>query len=272
MPINPSKSINSTILVSITHNWYTSSLNEYTPKNILDTLAAKTLAEGNYLWGIALHPYGADLPVADYWNNDTKNKGESKGMNGTLLTSKITYTNLEVLQLYLEQEGKLCNGQIRPVHITEGGVCGPTNNADGEILQAAGIAYAYYKSSQLSCIKSLQYYRFRDHPAETAAGLYTGIMYADGVTLKKGYYILKYIDSTDSYIDDIMCEELSALGLGPNGCIGQIHWTFLDQPQGYGFGRSTWQELMTIFPSQFDWSQHWDESLIWPETARREIV
>lgn len=253
-----------TPLVSITHNWTTSlEQREYCPKNILDYMASKSLKEGNYNWGIALHPYGASLPNPLYWRNDLSNQGEARGINGSLNTGKITFTNIETLQLYLEQPTKLCNGKIRDVHITEGGVCGPTDDSYdglGEEYQAAGIAYAYYKVSQLSCIKSYQYYRLKDHWAETAAGLYTGILggYYDDINdtvKKKGYYVWKYIDTEYSFAV-------------ANDFIKYMTWSLGGTSYGYGLhGVTDWQGLMTILPSKFDWTTHWDVDKIITRTG-----
>lgn len=253
-------------LVPLTHFWMASgSPNDYKPKEIFDFLSLKTKKEGNYNWGLAIHPYGADLTVVDFWNNDI-----GKGVSGSLNTEKITWTNLEVLQLYLEQPIKLCNGNVRDVYVTEGGVTSSDSRkndaqyAKTKNQQAAGIAYAYYKSTQLSCIKALNYWRLCDHQVE---GAYFGLMTEDGI-YKPSYYVWKYIDTqytwtvTDPYLEYIVWSDYE------NGVL---------KSYGYGLGTTEvgpldfeWRYAMGIRKSNFDWNAHWDESKIVVRQADEE--
>ncbi len=219
----------------------------YQSKDILDIISSKTRREGNYNWGIAAHPYGFNLRIPNFWSNDINY------VNGSLNTAAITWTNLEVLQLYLEQETKLCNGKVRDVYITEGGISacpkGEQLTDAAKRQQAAGVAYAYYKSTQLSCIKALIYYRLIDN---TDDGGHFGLLSTDE-QIKPAYEVYRFIDTqysfeiTNQYYDCIKWVKME------NGTLHTYPETF---------GEPSYQNLMCICPSKFDWTTHWDESLI----------
>lgn len=242
-------------LVPITH-WWTSNGggSDYNPKDIVDALCLMTRKRGNYNWGLAIHPYGCVLSAPSFWNSDLT---PSYGINGTFETKQITYMNLEVLQLYLEQDIKRCNGEVRDVYVTEGGVSS-SNTVDGVMTgndkreQAAGIAYAYYKCTQLPCIKALNYYKLIDSPEENA---YFGLMspYPNPVP-KPSYYVYKDIDTENTWN-------------ATEPYLPQIQWTILENgssvSHGYGIDVGfSWHDAMNIVKSEFDWDVHWDISKI----------
>lgn len=244
------------ILVSLTHAWQ-SKIEEYSPKGILDYMTIKTLNEGNYDYGFAIHPYGINLASPTFWSTDIS----SDGMTGSLNTSCITWSNLEVIQLYLEQSSKRYNGEVRSVYLTEGGVSSSKENS-GETFeltknqQSAGIAYIYYKCTQLSCIKALIYYRLVDNPEESANfGLYT----QDATIQKPSYMVYKYIDTQYSF-------EVSKQYLK------YITWSVSDGWSTISYGEecgnvSSYFDTMALFRSKFNWESHWDETKIMIRTV-----
>lgn len=250
-----------TALVSFTQWWNSSGgIYDYHPKDIFDYLSAKTKREGNYEWGLVAHPHGYCSGSDGFWNKDI-----ASGVTGALNTPRITWTNLEVLQLYLEQPTKLCFGKVRDVYLTEGGISSnsraeQTSYTDHQ--QAAGIAYAYYKATQLSCIKAMNYYRLQDHPLEVTWGDYFfGLRTTTGVA-KSAYYVYKFIDTQYTF-------EVS------KPYLQYITWTKSENgslvPYGEKMGNVfTYQDTMPLLVSLFDWSTHWDESkIIVRETDQR---
>ena len=239
------------VYVSITHYWQTRG-EEYSPKEILDYLTIKTNKQGNYDYGITIHPYGVNLKNPEFWKGDL-----AKGVNGALNTPYITWTNLEVIQLYLEQPSKLYNGKVRSVYITEGGVA---SNSSGDLKektkmqQAAGVAYLYYKATQLSCVKAVSYYRLLDNPGD---GAYFGLLNGNWQQ-KPAYKVWKYIDTQYSF--DVS-----------NDYLQYIEWTTTDGmstiPHGVEFDVETFKDTMKMVESRFNWDEHWDEDLI----IRRQI-
>ena len=239
------------VLVSFTHDWAKTKY-EYTPKAIIDYMTNKTNRQGNYDYGFAMHPYGFTLSNPAFWQGDTS----AGGMNGSLNTSAITWSNLEVLQLYLEQPSKLCNGEIRSVYLTEGGVASATQGKPQYELtknqQAAGVAYAYYKASHLSCIKALIYYRLVDHPGD---GTYFGLVCdPEGLIKKQSYYVYKYIDTQYSFEASYPYLKYVTWSVS-NG------WGTISYGQDVGNVRS-FKDTMALFPSRFDWNTNWNEELI----------
>lgn len=249
------------VLISVTHHW-SSRGEEYAPKDIIDYMTRKTLAQGNYDYGLAIHPYGKILSSPTFWASDVN----VDGLNGSLNTSAITWTNLEVMQLYLEQSSKLYNGQIRDVYLTEGGVAstssGLSQNQTSKNQQAAGVAYAYYKASQLSCIKAFIYYRLVDHHGDgTFFGLVSDF---EGVNKKPAYTLFKYIDTQYSF-------EVS------RPYLDLISWTttsgWQSTSHGTAFGDvNDYKDTMALVPSRFDWNLHWNETLIICRHITEEFV
>ncbi len=240
------------VLVSITNRWnQTEGYGYYAPKNILDLLSVKTLQEGNYNWGIAAHPYGVALSNPGFWAGD-----KNSGMTGALTTSNISWSNLELMQLYLEQPVKLCNGTVRSVYVTEGGVSSSSADDSGMFekskrQQAAGVAYAYYKCSQLSCVKALNYYRLIDSTGESA---YFGLIVKDMSVKKPAYYVYKYIDTQFSF--DVSEEYLE-----------YIEWSEFVGGRLVTYGKNMgniheWRDVMPLYKSRFDWNSNWNEDLI----------
>lgn len=239
------------VFLPITHMW-TNKFEEYYPKDILDNLTIKTKLEGDYDYGFALHPYGYNLLDPEFWKGDTS----TSSMNGSLNTGAITWSNLEVMQLYLEQPSKLYNGQVRSVLLTEGGVASSSIN-DKDMFektknqQAAGIAYLYYKSTQLSCVKALIYYRLIDNSGD---GAYFGLIGENGRNKKPAYTVYKYIDTQFSF--DVSAPYLK-----------YIEWSVTIGGKVYSFGQeignvNSYYDTMALFNSRFDWSTHWNEDLI----------
>lgn len=232
------------VLASITHHWCSKG-GEYAPKDILDSMTKKTIRQGNYDYGFAVHPYGADLQLPNFWAVDPY----YWEMSGNLNTSKITWSNLEVLQLYLEQPSKLCNGEIRSVYLTEGGVSsGSATDSVAQQQQCAGIAYAYYKASQLSCVKAFIYFRLIDNRRD---GTQFGLIRSDGI-LKESYNLYKFIDT--QYTDQVAAPYLRL-----------ISWNSKENGQSIPHGQDignvqSYFDTMALFKSQFDWASHWDES------------
>ena len=242
---------NSKVLISLTNHW-ASAYNEYAPKQMIDYLTLKTLNQGNYDYGLAAHPYGSNLGIPNFWSNDVSNTS----MTGSLNTPQITWSNLEVLQLYLEQTTKRCNGKVRSVYLTEGGVSSssPSSTMFEETLnqQAAGVAYLYIKCAQLSCVDAVIYYRLIDHKDE---GIYFGLFTNDLSFKKPAYNVYKYIDT--QFWHDISFPYLKyitwTVSLGP----GIPAYTY-----GYNVGNvSGYKDTMKLFNSKFNW-EVWNEDLI----------
>ncbi len=241
----------SMVLVSNCHSWNgnRTALASYSAKEIYDYLNAKVSYQGNYNWGIAGHPYPKDLTAAAYLEEEV----DSNDVNGDVETSLyITWTNLEIYDIYLSQEHLLFNGEIRKVYLTEGGVSSGGYNSPtasrNELCQAAGIAYAYYKSVSLKCIDAFIYYKLIDSSAD-GGGCNFGI-YTDSMEQKASYEVFKYLDTQYSF--EVANKYLSSIKFRKDGTVYSVA----------NGNITSYESIMDVCDSGYDWEKQWSEDKI----------
>ncbi len=185
-----STSSSARVYISLDQQWDRNLKNnpDYDGRDVLDCFNSYISEHGNIDWGIAYHPYNVPLTTCKTWNS-TKYVSHSPG------TSIISMQNIEVLINYLHQEPFLDrNGDVRSIMLTE---LGYTSSGSGtEQLQAAAIAYAYYKVQYYPDIDGLLLNRQTDDGTEIAQGLATGITYQSGGK-KLSYNVFKYMDTDE---------------------------------------------------------------------------
>ena len=246
------------VLVSFTHNWaknryegnnLTSTTikqyNSYAPKEMLDWMNVHIKAQGDFDWGLALHPYPVDHYTSNPLTDDVKYSGSNSPMpiSGDFNTTPfVTPANLEVYQLYLEQPQARFNGQVRSVSLTESGICTKIESkvsAEQYQLslnqQAATIAQYYYRASMLTCIEEFAY--FKPHDREGDNVLKIGLMDEHG-NKKPSYEVWKYIDTDKGF-------EIAAQYL-----------KYID-PKA-----SSYRDVMETVDSKFDWDSAWNANRI----------
>jgi len=156
------------VYISLDHCWTTSSetdpLHATTGVQVLEGISTLVKAEGDFPWDVGFHPYPEDLFQPRFW--------QDKLALMALNTPKITFRNLEVLPAYLKQERFLYQGRLRRIILSEQGFNCP-DGPDGEKVQAAAYAYAYYKVSHMPMIEGFILHRHVDHRAE--GGLHLGL-------------------------------------------------------------------------------------------------
>ena len=157
------------VYVSLDHMWAApyreaEPTRYYAGREILDRLAALGRAEGDFDWHVAQHPYPEDLFEPDFWNDTTATEDFD--------TARVTFKNLEVLPAYLRTAPMTYRGAPRRIILSEQGFHTPPG-ADGERLQAAAYAFAYYKVAFLDEIDSFILHRHVDHQQE--GGLLLGL-------------------------------------------------------------------------------------------------
>lgn len=117
---------------------------------VLEGLAKRSTMEGNFPWDVAFHPYPQDLFKPNFLKDDQ-----------ALLrydTPKITFKNLEVLPDFLSQPRFLYKGKLRRIALTEQGFnADPT--PEGEQMQAAAYAAAYYRVAHINGIVAFNLHR-----------------------------------------------------------------------------------------------------------------
>ena len=157
------------VYLSLEHHWnirYPGGDAEqaFPARPFLDYFARRAREGGDFDWHIAFHPYPENLFEPRSWND--------KSATLTNTTPRITFKNLEVLPAYLRRPEMLYNGKPRRIILSEQGLHTP-NGPDGEKLQAAGYAYAWYRANNIPEIDSFILHRHVDHADE--GGLRLGL-------------------------------------------------------------------------------------------------
>jgi hypothetical protein len=157
---------NSRAFMSLTHHWADQGNRDgYGSKRMLDLLVRFCEAEGDFPWALAYHPYPQNLFNPRTW--------EDNQATFDFETPKITPKNLEVLDAYMKLPRLRYQGKVRSVHLSENGFNSKDYSAKSLEDQAAGMALAWKKISQLSSIESWQYHNWIDNRHE--GGLRIGL-------------------------------------------------------------------------------------------------
>lgn len=187
---NAIKSTSSTarIYISLDQTWDKNLSNspDYDGRDVMDCFNNYIKHEGNIDWSVAYHPYNIPLTSCKTW-------ASNKNVSHSPSTATISMQNIEVLVNYLNQEEFLNpDGNCRSIMITELGY----TSSGSQQMQAAAIAYAYYKIDYYQDIDGLLLNRQTDDATEIAQGLATGITTAGGAA-KYSYNVFKYMDTSE---------------------------------------------------------------------------
>lgn len=167
---------NSKVFICLDHCWNTADAG-YTAKDFLNSFAKKIKSmQDGINWNVAFHAYPSPLTSPDFWNNS--------GVSSKEDTPYITMENIQVLTNYVKKH----YGSKTRIILSEQGF----SSSKGEDVQAAAIAYGYYKAACNPMIDSFIIRSYADEPGETAQGLYMGI------SGKKAYNVFKYMDTKNS--------------------------------------------------------------------------
>lgn len=175
---------NTRCYVSLDHAWNRST-NGFSSKSMLTAFASALKAENSKVeWNLAFHAYPTPLTAPDFWNN----AGVTTNVN---TTPYITPKNLEVLTKYI----KKTYGKNTRIILSEQGF----TSTKGQSIQAAALAYSYYKAEFNDMIDAVIYRCEYDAPEEVAQGLAMGMM-TDAMTCikKEAYNVYKYMDTPSS--------------------------------------------------------------------------
>lgn len=159
----------------------------YDGRDILDEFNRNIKSKGDLDWGLAQHPYNVPLTEPSTWK-------ASKYIEHHAGSSMMSMANIEVLVNYMNQESlRNQDGEVRSIILSEQGY----TSRNGEALQAAAFAYAYYKAEYYKDIDSFLLNRQTDAPEEVAQGLSFGLNHVGGGTHKQIYNVFKYIDTPE---------------------------------------------------------------------------
>ncbi|GAB5402000.1 MAG: DUF5722 domain-containing protein [Aureliella sp.] len=154
--------------ISLTHRWNVADnmpWKTYAPKRMLELLLTISKREGNFLWGVAYHPYPQSLWDARTWDDHK--------IDLTFDTELITIKNLTVLDRFITQPDLLYDGEARPVICSEQGFHAPATQPDLLERQCAALVYTWLQLDKCKSILAFDYHRPIDHPRE--GGLQLGL-------------------------------------------------------------------------------------------------
>ena len=189
------------------------------------------------------------LSAAAFLEEEVGDNDLSGNINDSLY---VTWTNLEILDIYLAQDHLLYDGEMRRVYLTEGGVSSGGYNSPtaskNALCQAAGIAYAYYKAVSMDCIDAFIYYKLIDSAAD-GGGCNFGI-YTDSMEKKISYEVFKYMDTQYSF--DVANQYLSNIKFRKDGTVYSVA----------NGNITSYRDIMDVCDSGFDWDAQWSEAKI----------
>ena len=175
---------NARCYLSLDNEWNRAG-NGYSGKAMLTAFAAALKADNPQVeFNLAYHAYPAPLTAPDFWNN----AGVTSNINST---AYITPKNIEVLTKYI----KKTYGKNTRIILSEQGF----TSSKGQSIQAAALAYSYYKVEFNDMIDAVIYRCEYDAPEEVRQGLAMGMM-TDTITCikKEAYNVYKYMDTPSS--------------------------------------------------------------------------
>lgn len=196
------------VLGSYTHNWNNGDT-EYAPKQMLNRTVQYSKNEGDFMWGVAYHPYPINLAAPEYWKNDVSLATFSKN------SQYCTMWNPEVINDWILDKPNLYQGKKkRLLFFSEQGTNSPSYSDEDLARQAAGAALFWKKVKQLPGIDAIQWHNWADNRAEF--GLRIGLRaFADGnlkeLEAKPAWQVWQAADTDQE--DTVFNQYLTRLGL-----------------------------------------------------------
>ena len=155
------------VFISLDHCWnqeYTEP-HCYPAAEVMDTLMAYCKAEGDFKWGVAIHPYPESLLDPKSWLD--------KKATYSLDTSYVTFKNLEVLDDWIKHTASTYEGKKRTLLLSEQNPNSMDYTDEALQEQAAGLAYAWKKMEVCDGIDAYFAHSWID--AHFEGGLKTGL-------------------------------------------------------------------------------------------------
>ena len=161
-------SANARVYISLEHHWnvrFDGPMHSFEGRPFVDYFNARAKAGGNFGWNLAFHPYPEDLTDPRTWKDKTATL--------TMDTRRITFKNIEMLPYYFNRKELRYHGEQRHIILSEQGF-NTMGMPEGELWQAAGYCFAYYKIARIPGIDSFILHRQVDYRDEGVnLGLWT---------------------------------------------------------------------------------------------------
>lgn len=192
-----SRNANARVYISLDQQWDKDLEDDksfYDAKDLLDTFARTMREEGDIYWGLAFHPYSVPLTWPKFWELSAKSEDLVRKQMGTPMISML---NIGVLTNYMKlSRMREPDGDVRHILLSEQGF--PATQ--GESVQAAAIAYAYYIADENEYIDALLLSRETDAASEVKQGLSLGLYDGSG-NRRISYEVFKDMDDEDGRKD-----------------------------------------------------------------------
>lgn len=208
---------NASVLISLTHSWARAE-NQYASRSLLEDLCKFSAAEGDFMWGVAHHPYPQSLMKPEFWRDDTSATYSAD-------SPYCTFRNLEVISNWMLDKAHYYKGtQKRILFLSENGTNSPSYSNEDLARQAAGAAWAWKKVDRLEGIDGMQWHNWRDNRAE--GGLRIGLRrFSDDAEdpsgKKPAWYVWQAAGSSNE--STVFDQYLSVIGVGSwNGIFGTV--------------------------------------------------
>ena len=155
------------VFISLDHCWNEEYVepNCYPGAKVMDTLMAYCKAEGDFKWGVAIHPYPENLLDPKAWLD--------KKATYATDTPYITFKNLEVLDDWIKHTASTYEGKKRTLLLSEQNPNSMDYTDEALQEQAAGLAYAWKKLEARDGIDAYFAHSWID--AHFEGGLRTGL-------------------------------------------------------------------------------------------------
>lgn len=179
------KSPEAKVSICLEHSWNTDIPGRvHSSRSFLDTFVDGLEKYGDPDFTISYHAYSEPLTKADFWNSSQQQVKDSVD------SPCITMKNIKQLTKYVKSK----YGRKTRIMLTEQGYS--SHGPDGEIKQAAAIAYSYYIAEANDMIDCIIFRCQADSPGEIANdGLYMGLWTAGMGQKKASYDVYKYMDT-----------------------------------------------------------------------------
>ncbi|MGN1023889.1 MAG: DUF5722 domain-containing protein [Lachnospiraceae bacterium] len=192
-----SQNASARVYACVDHEWAQSDFPgfHFAAKDFLTTMQAQISAEGNFDYGVAVHPYNVPLYASQTWT--MQNLGVC---DQTQNSPYITMANIGVFTDFFCQKAMLQNdGQVRSILCSELGYSSMPYNGypNDENQQAAALVFGYLQAKNNQYIDGF-FNREADAPEEIAQGLAVGVLSSDDgktYTRKLSYDYYKNIDN-----------------------------------------------------------------------------
>lgn len=181
------KSEDTRVCICLEHSWNTGTAGRvHAGKDFLDTFADRLEEYGSPNFTIGYHAYSEPLTDAAFWNNSATRVKDS--VNSPYITMK----NIEQLTKYVKSK----YGTKTRIMLTEQGFS--SHGENGQMKQAAAIAYAFYKAQFNDMIDCIIFRCQADTSGEIANdGLYMGLWTLGMGEPKVSHDVFQYMDTAE---------------------------------------------------------------------------